>query len=256
MQHKSVFQYFFKGFSLINKSLDIFLIGLSLSLSGLLINFFISNTIFGIVLFILSVVLVFIDIGFFLSLPFFLIQKQQKEALDYGKMVGVVLKNTRRIVLPIILFVLIFFAVMLILLFIHTVISLRPNSAKSEEEIISYLQNISKGWHPITLIPLALLSFLGFTSFFFSLENNGLLSSLKKSTIAGFNNLNYISILILISIISYSFFSLMPMETFWGQLILMTLGGYIPLVLTASSLFYYQNVIKIPQDSISKGSGF
>lgn len=248
MQQKSVIQYFFKGFSLANISLDVLLIGLFLPLLYLFLNSFIQNTILGKVLFILSFVLVFINIVFLLSLPVFLIQKQQKKALDYGQIIGVILKNIRRILFPIILlavfFVLIFSAVMLIILFIHTLISLRLNSGKSEEEITSFIQNLGKGWHPILIMPIVAISFFEFTSFFFSLENNGLLSSIKKSINAAFNNLHYISIVILINIISYSINSFIPIQTFWGQLVRMVLGGYISLVLTASSLFYYQNVVK------------
>src|SRR3989344_2263494 len=203
MHQKAIFNYFLNGFFLANRSLDIFLI----------------------------------SIGFTLSLPVFLIQKQQNKALDYGQVVKATLKNTKRLILPgILLFIL--FTIVLMASFVLAAISLHP----SKDQVTSFFQSIGKGWHPIFLIPIVLIAFLEFTSFFFSLEGNGLLSSVKKSIVVAFNNLKYISIIILISLIS-TITSFIPIETFLGPLVKMILSGYIALVLTASSLLYYQTVI-------------
>lgn len=238
MRQKSIITYFFNGFSLANRSLDIFLISILLSLFTLLSNY-IQNSFLGNILQLLDFILFFISIGFMLSLPVFLIQKQQAKALDYGQIVKITLKNTKRLIIPgILLFIL--FTIFLVFLFALFAILLHP----SKEQVTMFFQSIGKGWQPILLIPIILMSFLEFTAFFFSLEQNSLLSSLKKSIVAALNNLHYISIIILISIISYTLTSFIPVETIWGQLLRMVLGGYIALVLTASSLFYYQAVIK------------
>ncbi len=238
MRQKSMINYFLNGFSLINRSLDIFLISLLLSLPTLL-SIYTQNSFFVKVLQLLGFILFFISTGFMVSLPVFLIQKQQKRALDHRQIVGVTLKNTKRIILPgILLFI--FFTILLGLSIVLVVIFLHP----SKDQVTIFFQNFGKGWQPIFLIPITLIAFLEFTSFFFSLEHNGLLSSIKKSIVAAFNNLHYTSIVILISIISYSLTGFIPIDTFWGQLARMVLGGYIALVVTASSLFYYQNIIK------------
>lgn len=238
MQQRSLVQYFLKGFSLTNQSLDIFFISVLLLLPSLFSNFM-PHTILGKILSALSIVLICITIGFNLSLPVFLVQKQQKKSLDYREIIKVVLKNTKRIMLPgIALFILLI--IFLILSLILTAIFIHP----SREETTSFFQNIGEGWQPIFLIPVVLISFLEFTSFFFSLEHNGLLNSIKKSVLVAFNNLYYMSIVILISAISYFITGFIPIEPFWGQLARTLLGGYIGFALTASSLFYYQTVIK------------
>lgn len=238
MQQKSIINYFLSGFSLANRSLDIFLISLLFSLPTFL-STYIQNSPLAYVPQLLNVILAFISIGFMLSLPVFLVQKQQKKALEYRYIAKVTLKNTKRIILPVFIFF-VLSVVILISSFILVAIILQPN----KDQIIMFLQNIVKGWQPISLIPIILLAFLQFTSFFFSLEGIGLLSSIRKSIVATFNNLYYISIVILIGIISYTLTSSIPIETFLGQVVITVLGGYIALVLTASSLFYYQAVIK------------
>lgn len=247
MQQKPIIQYFLNGFSLTNRSLDILLINLFLFLPllkpTLLINYT-QNSIFGAVLLLLAAfLLAFISIGFLLSIPVFLVQKQQKKALDYRHLGGVVIKNTRRIILPGVL-LLVLLAVTLILLAILIEIFLHPNP--SSKEITSFFQSIGKGWYLIFFILLVVITFFEFTSFFFSLEHDGLFSSMKKSISVAFNNLHYISIVILISIIYSLIISFVPIGTFWGQwrLVRMFLDGYISLAVISSSLFYYQNVIK------------
>lgn len=240
MQQNSIFQYFLKGFSLSKRGLNLLLISVLLSLPGLLSSY-IENSFLGKILSLLDLILVFIGMSFMLSLPIFLVQRQQGKSLNYGNMIEVTLKNTKRIILPgILLFIL--FGISLMLLFAVVAIFLHINT---ESEITPFIQNVGKSWHPILLLPVVvIMSFFEFTSFFFSLEGNGLLSSLKKSILASFNNLLYISMVILISMISYTVTSFAPIETFWGRLFTMVLGGYVTLVLTASSLYYYQNIIK------------
>ncbi len=187
MKLKSIIQYFLNGFSLTNRSLDIFLISLSLSIPSLL-RYFIPNTLLGKILSPVSFVLLFISIGFMLSLPVFLEQKQQKKVSDYRNIVKITFENTKRIILPSVL-LFITFIVLLMFSFILVAIFLHPN----KDQVSIFFQNIGKGWQPIFLIPITLMYFFEFTSFFFSLEHNGLLSSIRKSIVVAFNNLDYIS---------------------------------------------------------------
>lgn len=78
MQQKSLIQYFISGFSLANRSLVLLLISVVLSIVSLLTQY-VKNSPFELVLGILAFILSFISGGFLLSLPVFLVSKQQKK---------------------------------------------------------------------------------------------------------------------------------------------------------------------------------
>src|SRR4051812_16847208 len=115
MKHKETMQYFLNGFSVANRSFDILLIEVLLMLPLLLSSFSSDTTAERILgLFIIILVLQFIDIGLVLSMPFLLNMKQKSKTLDYDLAMRVLLKNTKRLILPGILlgFILIFLAVL------------------------------------------------------------------------------------------------------------------------------------------------
>mgnify|MGYP001566154337 CR=1 FL=1 len=242
MKHNYIIQYLLKGFSLANRSLDILLIGFLLTITSTILGFLLSNTALEKAQSALSFIFLFIGISFTLSIPIFLLQKQQQKSLNYKELIGILVKNTKRIMLPgILLFIL--FTILLSLSLVIIAIALRP----SENQVAAFFQNFGKdwqGWQLIFLIPIILLSFLEFTPFFFSLENQGLWISIKNSIITAFRNLPYIGLVTLIMIITYSITSFISMGTTQGQLIRNLIAQYVNLVIAASSLFYYQSAIK------------
>lgn len=234
MKQKFIFIYLLNGFSLANRSLDIFFAILFLTLFSSLGKYTQISPLVKIFP-ILSFIVFFVGIGFSLSLPVFLVQKQQKKALDYKNVLTVSFKNARRLIFPGILFLIIFipfliFSVIFISVFLH--VSLNP----------TFIKDITTGIHPIQIALITLFSFLGFTSFFFSLEGDGIFISAKKSMIVAFKNLPYVGTMVLISIISYTVASYVPISNPWG-LLRVVLNAYVGLVLAASALFYYQAVI-------------
>lgn len=240
-KEKSLFNYFSDGFALTNKSLEVYLIALVLTLIALLNSIFPNSPysgIFSLLLFITTIM----SVGFSLSAPVFLLQKHQNKPLALQNMLSTTIKNTRRIILPLIL-IFILFIVLFIATSVLTAIFLYP----TKEQVFQFFQSwdrFSKGWHPIFLIPSILFSFFVFTPFFFSLEYKGLLVSIKKSVALSFRNLSYIALVALVSIISYSVTSLLPIAETWGLLLRPAITVYLNLVVTASTLFYYQKMIK------------
>lgn len=236
MKHNYIIQYLFKGFSLANRSLDILLIGFLLNITPIISGFLLSNTALKEVQPALSFIFLFIGISFTLSTPIFLLQKQQQKSLNYKELVGIVVKNNKRIMLPgVLLFTL--FIILLLLSLVIIAVVLQPN----ENQVAIFFQNFGKGWEPIFLIPIILLSFLEFTPFFFSLEYQGLWISIKNSITTAFKNLPYIGLVTLIMIITFFINSFILQ----GQLLIRNLvAQYVYLVIAASSLFYYQSVIK------------
>ena len=226
MQQKSFIHFFVQGFSLANKSLDILFIYFFLSIP-LLMN----NTA-------LSFVFLLINIAFALSIPQFLSNKVHKKHLGLNEIFNIVVSSTRRILLPAILLFFLF-GILVIIFFGALAVIVHP----TEEQGMAFFQGFANGWHPISLAPIILFSFFQFTAFFFSLENNGIFASMKKSIVVSLKNLNYIALIIFFETISYSITTVIPKEGM-GQLINITIGSYISLVITASTLFYYQNVIK------------
>lgn len=73
---------------------------------------------------------------------------------------------------------------------------------------------------------------------------DGLFTSIKRSIVVSFRNLNFIILIILFQILIYYTTTLIPLEDFWKQLLDIAINSYTLLIIITSSLFYYQNVIK------------
>jgi len=235
MKQIPVTSYFRQGFSLTQKSIDLFLIMLSLSVLTSL-SYYIHHPAFKTFFTLSDIIAMVISFSFHLSLPVFLTQRQLGKELKYGEMVKLVLKNTKRIILPsILLFFLPGMLVFFLLIFVHP----------SSEDIKRFFQSITQGGPSIFLIlVLVPMYFTEFTSFFFSLENEGLLHSIKKSIVVSFKNLPFVGIIISIGTLSYSINSFIPFTPIWVQLVKSAISYYALFVIAASALFYYQQVIK------------
>lgn len=184
--------------------------------------------------------------GFSLSIPIFLLRKQQNKSLDLQEMLSTTIQNTKRIILPaILLFILL--VVLLIASFVLVAIFLHP----TKEQVPQFFQslgNLSKGWNPYFLIPPVILSFFTFAPFFFALEHKGFFASIKDSFILSFRHLPYLAIVMLVGMISYSATSFLPVTEFWGLLLRYAISLYVSLIITASTLFYYHKAVKSKED--------
>lgn len=243
--------YLINGFSLTNKALDILLIGVLLSLSAF-IPYFLPRSLakISIALMLINFLVVFIDFGFRMSIPVFLVNKQKNKPLKYKYLRNTVLHNAKRMLLPGFLLILLM-AVIVFVLFVIAIIVLAMNSGGDSKQMISAIQNLPnsiKGWNLASSILAGLLSFFVFIPIYFSIENYGIVGSMKRSVVFGFKNLNYMSLVILVSVISSYLFGLLPIsfDDTYGVLGLLTktvLGDYLGLIITASSLLYYQSKV-------------
>src|SRR5689334_2415922 len=119
MNHKPFTQYFSEGFSLANRSLDILCVAILLWIPSIVSMYLPVTSSRGIVALILGLFLL-ISIVFTLSIPVFLVSKQQGGTLTYKEVFGVVARNTRRMVLPVIIYFLIFGVILFSSIFIFS----------------------------------------------------------------------------------------------------------------------------------------
>lgn len=246
-QKQSVLNYLSKGFSLANHSLDIYLISATLVLISST-NFPNLPSPFGTILSILTFTFLFIWIGYELSIPSFLQQKQKESKLNLKSVYETTIKNTKRIFIPGILLIILLMGS----LFAYVIIALLQGS--NPDQITASIQQPSEfiisgftgGWSPViiafSLISSVIFSFFTFTSIFFSIENKGIFRSIVQSVVLSSRHLHYISIIILVNLITSLIFKLFPIEQTWGRMLTSALTQYVNLVITASSLLYYRAV--------------
>lgn len=246
---KQVIDSFQKGFSLTNKSWGLFLLALSLPL---LSNIFplLGNSFIGITLQVVGFLSIFIDFGFSVSLPIFLVYKQQGKSLSFGKIVSTTLLNTKRLMLFTILILLFMFIGGLLSLFLIAIFLYGGN--------FDFMQNLPPGlyfWDFMLALIIGLCSFFTFAPIYFSLEKNGVLSSIKKSVSFSFKNLNFIMVLFVISVSTYLVLALFlnNHQNLYQLFIRNTIYAYELLLISAASLIFYQNLTKnVPSSSQKK----
>lgn len=227
----TIFSYFQKGFFLANHSFDILLISFLFVLPLNLIPLMPSIQAFIVILYIL---LVFIYLGFSLSIPLFLESKQEQKKLDFKEVLFISLVNTKRIILP------------TILLFLLLVISILSFAfILQTSNLTTFFSNLNNpsNFHPLWLFLSVFTSLLVFTPFFFALEKRGLLQSLVKSCKVVVRNFPYVLIIFVIEYVWSFALRSIPSEVILGQLLQTIVSEYIALVTVASSLFYYQKII-------------
>lgn len=238
---KSITSYFSKGFLLANKSLDLYLIGVGLSIFGILAGLFNGSPI-ATLLQIIASVLGFFSFGFGMSLPLLLTNKQQRKHSDLRSVWSIITKNTKRMILPVIvmsvLVIVLFFAVLLWFL--------SMSNTTSGQEINATLISFSQQLPYLTPLFIVLgipFAFFAFTSIYFSVENEGFFTSIKKSIAFGFKHLHFVGVLILLGAVHSILIALVkiPIDNHLGQFVLMTITQYTSLVITASTLLFFQS---------------
>lgn len=233
--------FFSKGFFLTNRSLEIYLIGIVLSLIGVLVSLFKGSPV-GTVLKIVSFISIFFTFGFQMSVPLLLTLKQQTNHLAFNKAWSVILRNTKRMILPVILFGTLF----MILLFSLLIWFIAMSHPTNSQAIVNVIKNIAeqmRNWNPLFIvlgIPFALFAF---TPIYFSVENKGFFASMKRSISFSFKHLNFIMLLVLFGAINYTVITLIriPVENPLGRVILSVITHYVGLILSASTLLFYQS---------------
>lgn len=233
--------YFSKGFSLTNRSPEIYLIFIGLSLFGILDILFKGSPIV-IALQIVSFIGFFFSFGFQMSVPLFFTFKQQAKPLDFNNMWPVILRNTKRMILPIILMV-ILFMILLFALLIWFIVSHPGNSQDIATAAIKNFPEQMMNWNPLFIIFGIPLTLFSFTPIYFSVENKGFFASMRRSVSFSLRHLNFIVLLILFgaAISTVTTFIRIPFENRLGWLILGIITQYVGLILSASTLLFYQS---------------
>lgn len=239
-----------KGFALTNRNWALFLIGLFFSLFSYSANFLETSPIKGILV-AMGLLLLPISIGFYTSIPAFLVDKQQGKPLRLINILVLTLQSTKRLIIPGILLVLLFLVLGIFVYIFMVVVVYDGNWAIFSKEV----QGDFEKWNIWMMILLGFFAFFSFTPIYFSLEKNGLFSSIAKSLDFSLKHLNFIAVIILISWIFYSINALLPPISKQLQSLIQTLlGAYEAILLTAIPLVFYQSVAGTKVQSYSKKS--
>ncbi|MDP2632926.1 MAG: hypothetical protein Q8P25_04380 [Candidatus Curtissbacteria bacterium] len=144
-------------------------------------------------------------------------------------------------ILPVILF-----GILLMVLFFGAfgvVAMSHPSGSQAVVTSIKTFIEQLKNWNPLFIIFGAIFAPLAFTPIYFSVEDKGLFASIKRSVGFSFTHLNFIVLLILIGAINYTLITLIrvPIENPLGIFILTSIAQYIGLIISASTLLFYQS---------------
>lgn len=237
MNNKS-FNYFRKGFNLVNKSWRILLFGLILTslknIPVILSDSFVKGTLEA-----MGFLLIFVEFGFFYSLPVFLLARQEGKLVSFGDIFSTSLQNTKRLILPLILIFIVFIILGVLGLFLVIQFVYGGN--------FDFMQNTAQGFNLWNLFYFVfffgLFSFITFSPIYFSLEKNGLFRSFKKSINLSIKNLDFIIIIFMISsaifLISTQFLG--DYQSIWQLFLGNTIYQFEGLLFSATALILYQS---------------
>lgn len=238
--NKTVFTYFRSGTKLANKNIIIYLIGLALSLTSLLPNASRNG-----LLSILYLFFLYVSFAYGMSIPLFLVQKQQNKSLEVHNLLNSVFKQAKRLVIPTIVFFILFpfliFLPVLIVLINTAGWGIEPGQiAISTQNMINYM----KVWNPIYVVFVTLYSFFVFVPIYFSLEEKGIFTSITRSAMFCCKHLNYFALVVVINLVTSfisNYISILLGNTTTTLLISTPLVQYINFIVLASSLLFFQD---------------
>ncbi len=252
-----ILNHFAKGFFLANRSLDIYIIGVGLSLFSVLASL-LTGSMLGKILQLVSFIAVFFSFSYYMSLPLLLTYKQQAKPLNFNSVWTVIFKNTKRTILPLILLFILLIVFFIVLLFSLLVLTIALSHPSNNQELVAATKNFLDqigGLSPLVIILLGIFTgiftLFAFTPIYFSVENKGFFSSMKSSVGFSLNHLNFIGFLILFGTIRFIVGTLLvriPIEKPLMLFISTVIFEYVNLIISASMLLFYQK-IHTPDDT-------
>lgn len=233
---KTLTSYFSAGFALTNKSLDLFVFLALLSVGNLLPYLWESNTV---LFFLLSIIAFSIYFGFAMSLPVFLTDKQKSKALPPKTLITTTIKNIKRVILPLI--VIFILSGLFVLLAIFALVLVIISTGGTMTTAQAFLDN-PQGLRFISIPLISLLSVFTFSSIYFSLENNGVFSSLKQSLVFSIHHFRFVFIVMVIEFITEGVWAIIQIPSGLSIIAIVQtiVREYVTLFIIASSLLYYQ----------------
>lgn len=238
MNLKSTTKYFKEGISLTKKSLRLFVFDIFLILPTYFFNFFQSDPNLKFVL-IAVIFLGILAIGFNISLPYLLSQNLVNEKFSIVNIFKIIFKNIKRIFLQALALIFLF-AVLVNLVVLLAVLGLRIPF----DQVIIFIQNLFRvqSWGIFTLL---LISFTStFVSIYFSIENESLFNSLKKSAQTAIKHYAFVSLTSIISIILPLVASFIPSNVAPLLILQIFVARYINFLTLSTILVYYQKEVK------------
>ncbi len=241
-KEKSILTYFQEGFALANKSIVVYIIGLLLSIAPFIWGALFPNSSISIFSSVLSIIVLLITFGFYYSWPLFL-KKQQHNSLDANVMLQVTMKNTKRLILPLLLLVIIF-----IVIFIFFVLATYISLSGNKEQLSLFLKSMSSGgfWSVIGILLLFVIEFVTFFAvILFSIEDKGFFKSIKESVGISNKHISFVIPLVGVSVITYLLTkAVFPGKQLWEETATSAITHYVGIIVSATTLIYYQKVIK------------
>lgn len=235
---KTLTSYFSAGFTLANRSLDLFALLALLAVVNLLPYLTEANIL---VFFALSIITFSIYFGFAMSLPVFLTDKQKNKTLTFTTLIATTIKNVKRAILPlIVIFMLSLILFVLLAIFVFSIILSAGGNVTTVSTFLH--NNNTQGLRFISVLLLSLFSVFTFSSIYFSLENNGVFSSLKQSVVFSFHHFRFVLIVMVIELLTEGVWEIVniPFDLSVVGVARTIVREYVTLFIIASSLLYYQ----------------
>jgi len=246
VKDKKIYKYFLKGFNLVNRNIEIYIF--SAALSCIIYIFPHQRGLINLILFLPRIFLLFLSVGYSLSIPIFLVKKQNKINVDLNFIWNQSLSTAIRIILPFIVYGFIF--LILLFFYIGIVLQLSGVDVTKSSGIIEGMKLIIQRPY-IYFLPISWIGVLFvFFPMFFTLEMNGFHSSVKKSIIMSFQNLKFAFILWLVGYLVLILLSVIfpinniPVNSSFNiyRILFNLCINYTQTVITASILLYYQQL--------------
>ncbi len=214
-------KYFINGFNLAKKNIDLLIIDLALSI-------FIQLT--SPITLLISSVGSIIGIGFTLSFPLFLINRQRNKTISYKQIAEITLRNSFRSFLPILL--------LGIPLFLLIGVPLAYFYFYDNQIAIQIINSI------IVIVTIVSIGINSFTSIYFSIENQNLVKAFINSFQTSFKNIKFVILVLLMGSITPLLYSIFPKPELFKAILFSFISSSIYIVLVSSALYYYQDRIK------------
>ncbi len=244
----SVVDYFFRGFSLLNRNIELYLIAFLFTLASFFLQYL--NKLpfpLGLIISVIYLIVTVFSLSYTLSIPVLLEYKQQGKSLNYNNLWKIIIQNAKRLIIP----VMVLIPIATIAFVIISIIVIKSLNVKNTGEFIKLIYliyNIQLGWNPIYIIFISIFtiifSFFIFTSIFFSIENLGIFSAWSQSITFSFKNMRFMGLVIAVALITNSvakFIISAPFDRIFVSYLSLIPAQYVSLALISSSLLYYKD---------------
>lgn len=242
----NLINYFIRGYSLLIKNIDIYLIELVFSMLLIIYPLFLEKIPQGMIFLgvVLSFVIALFSFGYSFSIPLFFLHLHQGNKLTSTYIFRVTVRNSRRLLIPLLVALLGFMGLAILFGLIVILSGLQPEKFKIFVESLNSPRSLS--YFMITTLIGIVLSFLNFTPIFFSIEDLGFFTATKKSILFAIRNIKFTLMIFIITLfLNFLTFLTDPQILDENNVILRLIQGSVfgavYLAVLISSFLYYQD---------------